>query len=66
MGWRFRKNHQTQIYRYLSTRDGQTILQKDIAADTGVGKNTVSRDLKKFERWNIIERDGKRIYLKDV
>lgn len=65
MGHKFPKTHQQSIFKYLLLHDGETILQKNISRDTGVGLKTIRRDLKYFEKRGIIHRDGKDISVLD-
>lgn len=65
MGHKFPKTHQQSVFKYLLLHDGETILQKNICRDTGVSPKTVRKDLKYFEKREIIHRDGKDISILD-
>jgi len=49
------------IYQYIYRNDGQTILQIDIAEETGISRPTIRKYLKWLERRNLIKKTGKRI-----
>lgn len=59
MSVKFHKTHIKLVYQYILLHDGQTLLQKNISRDTGVGIHTVGRDLKYLLKRRLIKRDGK-------
>lgn len=60
----FRNRILRRIYKYIYIHDGQTILIKDIAAETGYCRQTISKYLKWMERREILTRYGKKFELK--
>lgn len=49
------------IYQYIYRNDGQTILQIDIAEETGISRPTIRKYLKWLERRHLIKKTGKKI-----
>ena len=47
------------IYKYLYVHSGQTILIKDISAETGISQPTIRKYLKWLQRRGLITRQGK-------
>ena len=48
-----------KIYKYIYIHSGQTILIKDIAAATGITRQTVSKYIRWLQRREIIKKTGK-------
>lgn len=51
------------VLKYLQERDGQTILTKDIAADTAIAPNTIRKKVKLLEEKGLIKREGKKYFV---
>lgn len=58
---KIRNQYANIIYKYIYRNDGQTILQIDIAEETGISRPTIRKYLKWLERRNLIKKTGKRI-----
>lgn len=55
----FANKNREKIYRHLYIHDGETLLIKDIAAETGITRQTVSKHIKWLIRRELIKRTGK-------
>lgn len=50
----------TKIYNYIYFHRGETLLIKDIVADTGISKPTVIKYIKWLQRRDLIKKTGKK------
>ncbi len=48
-----------KIYKYIYIHDDQTILLKDLAAETGISRPTLIKYLRWLERRELIKKTGK-------
>lgn len=48
-----------RIYKYIYIHDGETLLLKNIAEETGTSRPTVNKYLRWLERRELIKRTGK-------
>lgn len=51
------------IYQYIYRNDGQTILQIDMAEETGISRPTIRKYLKWLERRQLIKKTGKKFFI---
>jgi len=47
------------IYKYIYVHSGQTILIKDIAAETGISQPTIRKYIRWLQRRELITKKGK-------
>lgn len=55
----FRNKYIAKIYKYIYIHDDETILIKDIIAETRISKATVVKYVKWLERRELIKKTGK-------
>lgn len=55
----FRNPYIQKIYKYLYIHDGQTLLIKDIARETGLTRPTVIKYVRWLEKRELIKKTGK-------
>lgn len=55
----FRNKFAQKIYKYIYIHDGETILLKNMARDTGICDKTCRKYVKWFERRGLIKKTGK-------
>lgn len=55
----FRNPYIQKIYKYLYIHDGQTLLIKDIARETGLTRPTVIKYIRWLEKRELIKKTGK-------
>lgn len=51
------------VLKYIQDRDGQTILLKDIAADTAINPKTIRKKIALLEEKSLIRREGKKYFV---
>lgn len=57
---RFFNGNIEKIYQYIYVHDGETILIKDIVAETGISTPTVIKWVRWLERRELIQKNGKK------